>query len=70
MKAARGNAVSTGIAFGDPDGLIHQLLLADPGAVAAENEDRLFKHLRVGTVHDNDPPGNTFYQNHALLVLP
>ena len=69
MKAPLGHPVGAGIAFGHADGLIHQLLLADPRAVTAENEDRLFKHLRVGAVHHNDPAGNTFYQNHALLAL-
>ena len=67
-EAALWYAVGTGIASGHADGLIHQLLLADPRPVAAENKNRLFKNLRVGAVHHNDPAGNTFYQNHALLV--
>ena len=46
VKAALGDPVGAGIAFGHADGLIHQLLLVDPRAVAAENEDRLFKDLR------------------------
>ena len=57
------------IVFGDPDSLIHQLLLADAAAVTVQNENRLLKHSGVGTIHHNDPPGNAFDQANTFFAL-
>ena len=35
--------------------------------VVFDDEDSLFKQLRVGGIHHDDPAGNTFYQGEPLL---
>lgn len=67
--ASAGHPLTAGIVFGDADGLIHQLLRADAAAVSAENENCLFKDLRVRGVHHDDPAGNAFNQMYALLTV-
>ena len=69
VPLGRRQTLGAGIALGDADGLIHQLLRADAAAVSAENENCLFKDLRVRGVHHDDPAGNAFNQMYALLTV-
>ena len=68
-EAPAGRALTAGVVLGDADGLIHQLLGTDAAAVGAENENCLFKDLRVRGVHHDDPAGNAFNQMYALLAV-
>ena len=65
-------AVGAGIVLGDADRLIHQLLGCDTaagGGIVANDKNCLFKNTGIGGVHHDDPTGNTFDQEYALLLL-